>query len=68
MELDLTEEQGMLRDSVRGFAREKLLPVAAQIDREGVFPRKQFEGMAELGLMGVTVPTEYDGAPYRRCC
>jgi butyryl-CoA dehydrogenase len=62
MHLDLTEEQTMLRDMCRQFAREELLPKAGEMDERAEFPREQVARMAELGLLGVTVPTEYDGA------
>jgi len=62
MHLDLNDEQTMLRDTVRGFAKEQLLPVAAELDEKGVFPTEQVKGMAELGLMGIAVGTDYDGA------
>lgn len=62
MDFDLTPEQSMLRDSVRDFAREKLAPVAAELDEKGAFPRVQTREMAEMGLLGVTVPSEYGGA------
>jgi butyryl-CoA dehydrogenase len=62
MHLDLTEEQTMLRDMCRQFAREELLPKAGEMDERAEFPREQVARMAELGLLGVTVPTDYDGA------
>jgi len=62
MHLDFTEEQIMLRDMCRQFAREELLPRAGEMDERAEFPREQVTRMAELGLMGVMVPTDYDGA------
>jgi butyryl-CoA dehydrogenase len=62
MHLDLTDEQTMLRDMCRQFAREELLPKAGELDERAEFPREQVARMAELGLMGVTVPADYDGA------
>jgi butyryl-CoA dehydrogenase len=62
MDLNLNEEQTLLRDTVRAFAREELLPRAAEIDERGEFPETQVRRMAELGLMGVAVPAEYGGA------
>jgi butyryl-CoA dehydrogenase len=62
MHLDFTEEQTMLRDMCRQFAREELLPRAGEMDERAEFPREQVARMAELGLLGVTVPTDYDGA------
>jgi butyryl-CoA dehydrogenase len=58
----LTEEQVMVRDMARSFAQEKLAPHAAQWDREAVFPRAAVAEMGSLGLLGMLVPPEWDGA------
>ena len=60
--LAISEEQEMLRDTVRDFARNELLPQAIEIDREARFPRETFAKMAELGLLGLPVPEQYEGA------
>lgn len=60
--LGLTEEQQMLRDTVRDFANERLLPQAIEIDREARFPVETFHEMAELGLLGLPIPEQYEGA------
>jgi butyryl-CoA dehydrogenase len=62
MNLDLSEEQQLLRDSVREFAEEVVRPRAAQIDQTGDFPRATFAPAGELGLAGVAVPTEWGGS------
>jgi alkylation response protein AidB-like acyl-CoA dehydrogenase len=62
LETDLTEEQEMLRDTVRDFAEKELLPQAVAIDREARFPVETFRKMAELGLLGLPIPPEYEGA------
>ncbi len=62
LELDLTEEQQLLRDTVRDFAERELLPQAIAIDREARFPRETFRKIAELGLLGLPIPPEYEGA------
>ena len=59
MDLDLTDEQVMLRDTCRQFAREELLPRAGELDERAEFPREQVARMAELGLLGVMVPAEH---------
>lgn len=63
---DLGEEVRMAQESARAFAEEKVLPIAAAIDREHRFPRELIPQMGELGFMGASVPTEYGGAglPY----
>jgi butyryl-CoA dehydrogenase len=58
----LSNELEMIRDAVRAFARERLVPHAAQWDRDGTFPREALDGLAELGLMGICVPEEWGGA------
>jgi butyryl-CoA dehydrogenase len=62
MAYQLTEEQQMIQAMVREFAREELLPTAAKRDITGEFPADNIRKMGELGLMGMTVPPEYNGA------
>ena len=62
LETELTEEQEMLRDTVRDFSEKELLPQAIAIDREARFPADTFRKLAELGLLGLPIPPEYDGA------
>ena len=58
----LTEEQRMVRDMVRDFATDKLVPHATEWDRDAVFPAKAIREMGRLGLMGMLIPQEWDGA------
>lgn len=58
----LTEEQEMIRDSVRQFARERLAPFAAQWDRSCAFPRQALREMAQMGLLGMIVPEQWGGS------
>lgn len=58
----LTEQQTMIRDMARKFAREQLLPNAARWDREAHFPREELTAMGRLGLLGMNVPTEWGGS------
>jgi alkylation response protein AidB-like acyl-CoA dehydrogenase len=60
--LDLTEEQRMIRDTARDFAQNEIVPVAAHFDETGEFPRETIRKMGALGLMGIEVPEEYGGA------
>jgi len=62
LELPLTEEQELLRDTVRSFAQDELLPQAIAIDREARFPTDTFKKMAELGLLGLPIPEELEGS------
>ena len=57
-----TEEQQLIRDTARAFAREKLAPNAARWDREHIFPADALAEMGGLGFMGMVVPPEWDGA------
>lgn len=59
---ELTAEQQAIRELARSFADEQIAPSAADWDREHRFPRELYSKMGELGLMGVCVPSEYDGA------
>ena len=61
-DLPLTDEQEMLRDTVRAFAETELLPQAIEIDRDSRFPVDTFKQLAELGLLGLPIPEEYEGA------
>jgi len=58
----LTQDQEMIRDAVRAFAKEQLWPHAARWDRERHFPREAHQGLAALGAYGICVPEEYGGA------
>ncbi|MBK8909121.1 MAG: acyl-CoA dehydrogenase [Rhodospirillales bacterium] len=58
----LTEEQTMIRDMAREFAQEQLAPNAAAWDRDHTFPADAIRQMGELGLLGMLVPEQWDGA------
>lgn len=58
----LTDIQQMMVETVRDFANNELLPQAIEIDRERRFPVDSFRKMAELGLLGLPIPEEYEGA------
>jgi len=62
MDLDLTPEQELVRDTVRSFARERVAPVAEELDRESRFPVELVREMAELGLLGIPLPEEHGGS------
>ncbi|MFL6550601.1 MAG: acyl-CoA dehydrogenase family protein, partial [Povalibacter sp.] len=51
----LGEDIDTLRTSVAEFARERIAPIAAQIDRDNHFPRELWTDMGDLGLLGLTV-------------
>ena len=58
----LTDDQIMIRDTARQFARERLAPTAAERDRTGETPRGLLAEMGALGFMGMTIPEEWGGA------
>ena len=62
MQLDLTEEQRLIRDTARDFAAREIAPKAAELDKSSRWPTEILARMAELGLMGVAVPQEHGGA------
>ncbi len=62
MNYELTDEQELLRQTVRDFAVTRVAPVAAELDREERFPYELVAELAELGLMGIPIPEEYGGA------
>ncbi|MBK9385459.1 MAG: acyl-CoA dehydrogenase [Planctomycetes bacterium] len=59
---DLTDEQQMIRETVRKFALEEIEPIAAEIDETRRFPMETWRKMAELGLCGIPISEEYGGA------
>lgn len=58
----LSEEQSMLRDALREFCRERIVPFAAEWDRDHSFPTDAIQGLSEMGVMGLTVPESRGGA------
>jgi short/branched chain acyl-CoA dehydrogenase len=62
MNYELTDEQELLRRTVRDFAESRVAPLAEELDREERFPYELVSELAELGLMGIPIPEEYGGA------
>jgi alkylation response protein AidB-like acyl-CoA dehydrogenase len=62
LNFELDSEHELVRSTVREFAQERVAPLAEELDRESRFPTELVAGMAELGLMGMTIPEEYGGA------
>jgi alkylation response protein AidB-like acyl-CoA dehydrogenase len=63
MNFQLTEEQNLIRETVRGFVEKELLPTAGERDEQERFDRAlMFDRLAELGLTGIVFPEEYGGA------
>ena len=59
MDLELNEEQEMIRKMARDFAQNELAPVAAELDEKGEPPLANLKKMADLGFMGLPIPEEY---------
>jgi len=58
----LTEEQSLIRDTMRAFAQAELAPNAARWDREHHFPREELRALGDLGALGMVVPERWGGA------
>jgi alkylation response protein AidB-like acyl-CoA dehydrogenase len=61
LDFQLSDEQRLLRDTVRDFARSEVAPVAEELDRTKAFPYELVAKMGELDLMGIPFPEEYGG-------
>jgi len=64
MDFELSEEQEAIREEVRRFAENEILPVATEYDVEEKYPYDIMEKAAEMGLTGSGIPMEYGGAGY----
>src|SRR5687767_91907 len=62
LDFDLGETADLLRESVRGFAADKIAPRADEIDRSNTFPRDLWPELGALGVHGITVEEEWGGA------
>ncbi|MBK9784012.1 MAG: acyl-CoA dehydrogenase family protein [Betaproteobacteria bacterium] len=58
----LTQEQEMIRDTMRAFAQERLAPFAGEWDKNHTFPAEALKELGALGALGMVVPDEWDGA------
>jgi len=63
MDFNITPEQQMLKKAMQDFADKELQPKAIQLDQSGEFPRDIIKKIADLGLIGIVIPTEYGGTP-----
>ena len=62
MNLELTENQKMIRDMTREFAEKDVAPSASELDRSETFPSEIIKKAGDLGLLGIMIPKEYGGA------
>ncbi len=58
----MKEEHALLRASLREFAANRLVPFAAQWDRDHTFPQDALKELAQMGTFGIAVPEQYGGA------
>jgi alkylation response protein AidB-like acyl-CoA dehydrogenase len=66
--INLTEEQGLVRETARGFARSELTPLAPEIDEKERMPRTVWNRLGALQLLGVPIPEEYGGMGLNALC
>ncbi|HVN49227.1 MAG TPA: acyl-CoA dehydrogenase family protein, partial [Bacteroidota bacterium] len=63
-EYELTEEQKMLREMARDFAKAEIKPLSRTIDEEEKIPKELINKIAELGFLGASFPSEYGGGGF----
>src|SRR4029079_11817150 len=68
IDFDLTEEQRLLEQSVREWGAREVAPRIHDLDRAHQFDRRLLPQMAELGLLGISVPEQYGGAGMDYVC
>ncbi len=68
LEEQLDDEERMVRDAARDYCQSKLMPRVLQANREENFDREIYHEMAELGMLGATLPEEYGGAGLNYVC
>ncbi len=64
MDFLLTQEQEILRDSVKSFAEKEIRPRIKESDAKGEWPKELTQKLADMGLLGIVIPPEYSGAGY----
>jgi len=67
MDFLLTEEQEILKDSIRKFAEKEIQPLIKESDKMGKWPEILTQKLGEMGLLGIVIPTEYSGVDYTNC-
>lgn len=64
MDFLFTQEQEILKDSIRNFADKEILPFIKESDEKGKWPEELTKKLGEMGLLGIVIPPEYSGAGY----
>ena len=62
MDVELSEAQRLIRDTVRDFTKREIAPLADRIDAEDWFPRELWPRLGDLGVLGIMAPEEYGGS------
>ncbi|MGQ9618999.1 MAG: acyl-CoA dehydrogenase family protein [Candidatus Aminicenantia bacterium] len=70
MDFELNEEQKLLKETIREFAKEEILPLTKITEKEGRLSSEIIRKLADMGVMGMTVPVDYGGSgmDYVSCC
>lgn len=61
MDFELTEDQRLLQEMIRDFAQNEIVPSAKFLEDQHVFPQELLQKLADLGILGMSVPSEYGG-------
>jgi len=64
MDFLLTDEQKMLKESIKKFAQKEIQPLVKESDKKGEWPEELTKKLGEMGLLGIVMPPEYSGAGY----
>ncbi|MEL0108188.1 MAG: acyl-CoA dehydrogenase [Rhodospirillaceae bacterium] len=68
LEDQLSEEERMVRDTIRDYAQDKLMPKVIQVNRDEEFDHNAFQDLARLGVYGTLVPEEFGGSNLNNVC
>lgn len=64
MDFLLTQEQEILKESIKNFSQKEIQPLIKDSDEKGKWPEELTMKLAEMGLLGIIIPTEYSGVGY----
>jgi alkylation response protein AidB-like acyl-CoA dehydrogenase len=64
MDFLFTEDQKLLKETIRNFAQKEIQPLIKDADEKGEWPESLTKKLAEMGLLGIVIPAEYSGAGY----
>jgi len=64
MDFLFSQEQNILREAIRSFVQKEIQPLVKETDAKGVWPEIFTKKLAEMGLLGIVIPPEYNGSGY----